>query len=107
MEFETITEEEMNTTSREGVTSVWTPEFKAELKVALDDRKNGPVEGQVFRISMEQFMSGYTGKSKNPKIPAHNLILSLIGIDYAKDKENRNVVKKTGNSISVDFTKFK
>lgn len=107
MEFENITQEEFSKKAKSGATSVWTPEFKAELKSALDERKTASKELQTFRIPMSYFLGGYTGKSKNPKIPAHNLVLSLIGIDYENDKENRGVVQKSGDAIEVDFTQMK
>jgi hypothetical protein len=107
MEFETITQEDFSSKTKSGGKSVWSAEFKTELKSALDERKNADDEQKTFRIPMSYFLKGYLGTSKNPKIPAHNLVLSLIGINYETDKDSREVVQKNGDAIEVDFTKMK
>ena len=115
MEFQTITKEEFNKV-KTAPQSSWTPEFKAEMKTALDERKNSSEDKQRFRIPLSIFIeervdsdgnkipAGYLGKSQNPVKSAHSLILSLLGINYFKDKELRNVVSDDGDGVKVDLT---
>ena len=105
MEFETIVESEKAQKSNEP--KVWTPELVEKTKTEINERLNSDdVALKNFRIPMSYFMGGYTGKSVNPIIPAHNLILRILGINYNKDIAQREVVCKKDGGINVYLSKL-
>jgi hypothetical protein len=105
MEFETIVETEKVEKSSE--LKVWTAELVEKTKTEIQERLNSEDASlKDFRIPMSYFMKGYTGKSSSPIIPAHNLVLRILGINYAKDISQREVVSKKKDGINVFLSKL-